>query len=147
MNEPADTVTAVRAFVDASETFIEIARRLRALPDVVSVAHPCTMRREIPLGDGRIAVGDGLGFRVEWYADAEFADGRALSFCEELSWHDGEWTVAAAITTVTGNDQEQLLELPESYATQTDDLARQLGVQARLLLDSVDAAVRKFGGG
>ena len=90
-------VAVVRQLAEVSEAFIGLAATLRSLPAVKTASHPCWMRTEERTGEDQHRVGRGVGFRVEWYAEAEFEDGSAISFGQELSWHDGEWTIDASV--------------------------------------------------
>lgn len=92
-----DEVRVVRALATASEVFLRLAVILRSHAGVREVSSPCSIRAEELLGDGRFGVGWGEGFRIEWYAEAEFANNTGLCFSQELSWHDGTWSVDASV--------------------------------------------------
>lgn len=144
MTDSAGLVAVLRALVDVSEAFIEIAGTLRAQPGVTWVSQPCTMRRENPLGDNRFAVGHGEGFRIEWYADAMLTTGRAISFAVDLGWQTGEYRIDARVTTSDKDTEDTLLDLPTRHATDPDDVVVQLCQQTRHLLDQHVTLIERF---
>jgi hypothetical protein len=142
---PADgEVEVVRSLAEVSEEFMRIAAALRSLPGVQAVSHPCWMRTEERVAEDQYRVGQGEGFRVEWYAEADFADGRSISFCQELSWHGGEWTVDASVRSNDEQGEHMLLELPRRHALDRVDLLAELRSQTRLLLERRDEGIRLF---
>jgi hypothetical protein len=102
------------------------------------------MRTEERTGEDQHRVGRGVGFRVEWYAEAEFEDGSAISFGQELSWHDGEWTIDASVRVNDDQGERVLLELPRRYATEPADLVSELRSQTRLLQEQEGEGIRLF---
>lgn len=139
-----DEVAVVRALAEVSEKFRGIAARLRSLPNVRTVTPRCWMRTEERVAEDQYRVGRGDGFRVEWYADAEFADGAAISFGQELSWHEGEWAIDASIRANDALGERVLVELPHRYATDPVDLVAELRGQTRLLQEHWDEGIRLF---
>jgi hypothetical protein len=137
-------VEIVRSLAEVSEALIGIAAALRSLPGVRTVSHPCWMRTEERVAGEQYRIGQGDGFRVEWYAEADFADGSSISFCQELSWHDDEWTVEASVRGNDAQGEHVLLELPRRYATDPAELVDELRSQTRLLLEGQDEGIRLF---
>jgi hypothetical protein len=137
-------VAVLRALAEVSEAFLEIAATLRSLPGVRTVSHPCSMRTEEWVSDGQYRVGQGDGFRFEWYAEGEFDGGRAISFGLELSHHDGEYIIDAAVRANEAQEERMLLELPRRYAIDPVDLVGELRSQAGLLLGRRDEGVALF---
>ena len=137
-------VAVVRLLAEINEAFIELAGVLRALPQASSVGHQYAIRKEERVGEDAFRVGMGDGFRVEWYADAEFVGRGALSFAEELAWHDGEWTIEAAVTTHDAEGEHSLFALPRRYAVDIDQLEAELRGQTQLLLRCREEALRRF---
>lgn len=144
MSGADDVVDVMRSLADVSEAFIEIAATLRSIPGAPSVGHQCSMRRETRVGEDHFILGRGHGFRVEWHAEAQFPNGRALTFVEEVSWHESEWTVEGSVKVSDGDWEESLVELPIRPAVDPEDVVVQLVGQARLLLDSRERAIRRF---
>lgn len=144
MTSADEVVVVVRTLVSISEAFQRTAHELRARPDVSEVSQPCWMSRERRLDDSRVAVGEGEGFSIEWYADAEFRDGRALSFGLQLSWHDGEWAVAGGIRVNDGEGQRSMFDLPTRHPSDVAELVADVSHHVRQLTDSRDSAVRQF---
>jgi hypothetical protein len=134
-------VEVVRSLAEASEEFMAIAAALRSLPGVRTVSHPCRMRTEERVAEEQYRVGRGEGFRVEWYAEADFTDGSSMSFCQELSWHEGEWIVDASVRGNDDQGERVLLELPSRHATDAADLVVELRSQTRLLRERQDDGV------
>ena len=141
---PANGVEVVRSLAEVSEDFIRIAAALRSLPGVRTVSHPCWMRTEERVAEEQYRVGQGKGFRVEWYAEAMFTDGRSISFCQELSWHEDEWTVDASVRGNDDQGERVLLQLPRQHAIDPADLVAELRSQTRLLHDRQDEGIRLF---
>jgi hypothetical protein len=89
--------------------------------------------------------GEGDGFGIEWYADADFAnDDRSLSFRLEVSWDHGQWRIQSDVRAVEGQDYQVLAELPTEIATDAGQLVSQLAKQRTRLAHSQDGAVRRF---
>ncbi|MFE0459420.1 hypothetical protein ACFW1A_09190 [Kitasatospora sp. NPDC058965] len=144
MNVPAE-VSVVGAMARVGGIFTRIAADLRKLPGVREVSHPCWMAELNGVhAEDSFDGGHGDGFQIEWYAEAEFSDGRAISFNQILTWCDGEWTVQAAIHSQDYDGQHELLVLPDRCAIGPEDLADELTSQSRLLADSQPEGVRLF---
>lgn len=137
-------VAVVRSIAEASEQFIELASTLRSLPEVRMVSHPCWMRTEQRIAEDQYRVGQGSGFRIEWYSEAEFTDGTAISFGQELSWHDGEWAIDASVRAIDTEGEHVLLEFPRRHAIEPADLVAELRSQTELLQQQRDEALRLF---
>jgi hypothetical protein len=102
------------------------------------------IRKEERVGEDDFRVGVGEGFRVEWYADAEFGEEGALSFAEELAWHDGEWIIDAEVTTHDTGGEHSLFKLPRQFALDSAELEAALRSQTQLVLRHRDEAIRQF---
>jgi hypothetical protein len=140
----AAEVSVVRSLAAVSEVFLGLAASLRSLEDVQKVSSLCWMRAEERLGEDHFRLGSGDGFRIEWYAEAEFVDGRVLSFSQEVAWHDGEWVVDASVRSSGADGEDVLLDLPRRFAVTAEDAVAELEGQSRLLVDRRDEAVRLF---
>ncbi len=134
----------VRSLATVSEVFLGLAASLRALDGVQKVSSPCWMRVEERVGDDHFRIGSGDGFRVEWYAEAEFVDGRVLSFSQEVAWHDGEWVVDASARSSGAVGEDVLLDLPRRFAVIPGDAVVEMEGQSRMLADRRDEVVRLF---
>jgi hypothetical protein len=139
----ADEVGVVRSLVGVSEAFLEIAWELQSLSGVQTVTSPCFMRAEERVGEDQFRVGRGEGFRIEWYAEAEFGD-RAVSFSEELSWHAGEWVVDASVRANDAQGEHMLVEFPRRFAVTAQELVAEMRGQTQLLLERRGEALRCF---
>jgi len=139
----ADEVGVVRSLVGVSEAFQEIAAELRSLSGVRAVTTPCWMRAEEPVGEDQFRIGRGEGFRIEWYAEAEFGD-RGVSFSEELSWHAGEWVVDASVRANDAQGEHLLIELPRRFAVTAEEMVAELRGQTQLLVERRGEALRCF---
>jgi hypothetical protein len=128
-------VVVLRSLAEVAEIFLRLAATLRSVPGVRSVTQPIWMRAEDRLGEDQFRVGSGPGFRIEWYAEAEFVGGRAISFGQELSWHDGEWTIDASVRANDPQGEHPVLDFPRRTAVTPDELVIELRGQARLLLE------------
>lgn len=138
-------MAVVRSIADVSERFMRLAATLRSLPEVRMVSHPCWMRTEERVAEeDQYRVGQGSGFRIEWYAEAEFADGTAISFGQELSWHDDEWAIDASVRASDTEGEHVLLEFPRRHAIDAADLVAELRSQTELLQHQRDEALRLF---
>lgn len=138
-------VAVVRSMAEVSEVFVRIADSLRQRGDVRRVVRPFWLRVEDRLGEEHFRVGSGEGFRAEWYAEAEFADGRVLTFAQEVAWHEGEWVVDASVRAVIDGEDSVILEMPRRYAIAADDVPVELVGQAGFLEERYDEALRRFG--
>lgn len=120
--------------VDVDVVFADIARALRARPEVLKVDRVCDMRRE---PHGR--------FDIQWYADADFADrARSLSFGLDLSWFEGEWRIESDIRAANADGYDVIIELPTLTAADAGQLLSHLAAQRTRLADSREEAVRLF---
>ncbi len=137
-------VELVRSMADVSETFLSIATWLRSLRGMCKVTSTFSLRAEEQVSEDEFRVGEGEGFRAEWYAEAEFADSRALSFSQEAAWHRGEWVIDASVRNYPRSDDEVILELPRRYAVTVDEAISELKSQSRLLVEMRDEAIRRF---
>src|SRR5687767_3180441 len=77
--------------------------------------------------------GEAVEVTIEWYASAEFSDGRALDFGFELSWQEGEWLIESRVTQNHAQGQDEVLGFPTRNAVGTADLIAELRSQLRLL--------------
>ena len=137
----SDAVEMLKAIVDVGALFRAIARRIRERSDVLKVHRECWMRRQ----HGQDWYGEGDGFGIEWYTDADFADDdRSLSFRLEVSWDRGQWRIQSDVRAVEGRDYQVLVELPTTIATEAGQLVAQLATQRTRLAHSQDEAVRLF---
>ena len=94
--------------------------------------------------DGVIEYGTGSGVGIEWYTDAEFSNGRALSFGLELSWDGGEWLVEPGIRITHREGQDDLIDLADRYAVDDVDMCASLLGAARQLAGMRDEALQQF---
>jgi hypothetical protein len=140
-------VAVLRSLAAVSEAFIALAGRLRARPEFRSVQRSGWLRAEEQLGPDRFRVGDGDGFRFEFYAEADAADDRTLVFALEAAWHAGEWTVDAAIRATSVDGDEVLVELPRRHARTGEAVAAELSGQLRMLRDREEEGLRRFAAG
>lgn len=145
-HEPA-VVAVLKSLAEVSEAFVAIAAGLRLLPGELAVSLSCWIRAEERLAEDHYRVGQGTGFRVEWYAEGVHPDGRSLTLGQELSWHEGQWAVDASVRTIDENGVETFVELPRRRTSDVDDLLAQLRAQSQLLLERREEAFRLFSGG
>lgn len=114
---------------------------LRAMPGVEWVTQPCWMNRETFVSDS-----SGLteGFRIQWFADATLTNGLAISFTEDLSWHDNEWQLEAGVRIRTYDDeQDELLMAPTEPLADTELVPRLLA-RAAWLEEHHEQCVARF---
>jgi hypothetical protein len=137
-------VNVVRALAEVAEAFIDLAASIRLVEGVQSANCTCWMRTEAEVADDQYSVGQGDGFRVEWYAEGLFLDGRSLSFSQELSWHHDLWTIDASVRAHGDDEEESILELPRRHATDSDDLVSEIDSQKRLLVSRLDHCISLF---
>lgn len=134
----------IRCLAQVAEIFKDIALWLRQIEGVTNVMQPCSLsvlgRRE----DGVIEYGTGSGVGIEWYTDAEFSNGRALSFGLELSWDGGEWLVEPGIRITHREGQDDLIDLADRYAVDDVDMCASLLGAARQLAGMRDEALQQF---
>jgi hypothetical protein len=94
------------------------------------------------LNDDCFRVGSGGGFRLEWYAEAEFGDDNVLSFGQEAAWHDGEWIMDASVRRNGAGGEDILFELPRRSAITSEDVVADLREQSRMLVDRWEETLR-----
>lgn len=138
------SVATILCLVEVAEVFRELADWLRHLDGVSRVMQPSRMTSIRRLDSGSVEYGKGDGVGIDWYADAEFFDGRAISFGLELSWDAGEWVIEPAIRVNNQNGQDDLIEIAERFATEDSEMFRELVGAARLLASYRDEALRLF---
>lgn len=133
-----------RCLAQVGEIFKDLALWLRQIEGVTGVMQPCSLttlgRRE----DGVIEYGTGRGVGIEWYADAEFSNGRALSFGLEMSWDGGEWLVVPGIRITHREGQTDLIDVADRYAVDDADMCASLLGAARQLAGLRDEALQRF---
>jgi len=111
----------VGALGEVSDGFRELAIWLRRREFVTSAVHPVWVS-----ATGKT--------RVEWFADAELSDGRAVSFAMELRLEGDEWIIEPAIRVNDESGQDDLLELASRFAVGDEDLLAELkGATSQLL--------------
>lgn len=141
----SEAVAVVTAIVDVGAVFFDIARALRARPDVLKVHSVCDMERQRRYSDGIVGLHEGDGFGIQWYADADFADrARSLSFRLDLSWFEGEWRIESDIRAADADGYDVIIELPTVTAADAGQLLSQLAAQRARLADSREEAVRLY---
>lgn len=84
------------------------------------------------------------GPMIEWYVDAEYGSDRAISFALELVRGESEWIITSCVTSMEGDRQELLLEMPTRFAVEDDELVGELCSAARQLFDSREQVVDAF---
>jgi len=105
---------------------------------------PCSMTTLRRREDEVIEYGIGDGVGIDWYADVEFTNGRALSFGLELSWDGGEWRVVPGIRITHRAGQDDLFDLADRYAVDDVDMCNSLLGAARELASLRDEALELF---
>ncbi len=143
---PVDAANvALRALISVTEGMTELGQWLRSIPAVDAMQRDFSINREEPLGDGRVRVGQGTNYRVEWYADARFENGSSLSYCQEAIWDGSEWVIAASVNCYgTAGEEEEVMELPTRFAVEVDELRDELLAQTAALLRQKDVALQAF---
>ncbi len=121
MTPPEMAGQVVGALGDVSDGFRDLAIWLRRREFVKSAVHP-------------VWVSSTEHVRVEWFADAELVDGKAVSFALELRLERDEWIIEPAIRVIDESGEEDLLELASSFAVGDKDLLAELkGASTHLL--------------
>lgn len=136
MSGPIGALETIGCLAEVTSVFGSLASWLRSEADVVSVADPVWVS-----GGHDAEVGP---LRVEWYADAEFNDGRAVSFGLELRRHEGEWVVEPGVRITDRQGQDDLVDLPVRYAVDDDELCAELRGAARHVNDVREVALSRF---
>jgi hypothetical protein len=130
-----DRVTSVlRTLADVAERLAELAAWLRGTPEVVAVRRSCWMNSEELAEDGVVRVGQGDGYRIEWFVEADLESGAGLSFGLDLAWHGAEWVIEASARSHTASGEDVVLELPARYAIDAEDLRNELTSQVEMML-------------
>jgi hypothetical protein len=137
-------VLVLHSVAEVSEAFLKLATRLQARADVRRAKDTIWIRLEERVEEDHFRIGQGEGFRVEWYTEGEFSNGRDLSFGQELSWHDGAWFVEASVRNIYAAGEDLLIEFPRRCAVEAEDLVGELRSQTRLLLDHEEESIRLF---
>ncbi len=121
MTSPEMASQVVGALGEVSDGFRELAIWLRRREFVKSAVHP-------------VWVSSTGSTRVEWFADVELSDGRAVSFAMELRLEGDEWIIEPAIRVNDESGQDDLLELASRFAVGDEDLLAELkGATSQLL--------------
>lgn len=134
----------VHCLAQVSEIFSDLASWLRQIEEVTRVMQACSMTTLSRREDGVIEYGTGDGVGVDWYADGEFSNGRALSFGLELSWDGNEWLVEPGIRLTHRGGQDDLIDLADRYAVDDADMCDSLLGAARELAGLWDEALEVF---
>lgn len=135
-------MTAVlQALVAVTERLASLVVWLRSAPGVVAVRRSCWMNSEERTAEGMIRMGQGDGYRIEWFVEADFCDGNGLSFGIDVASYGHEWVIDASARSHTRDGEEVLIELPTRYAVDTFDLERELLGQVDMIVRRRDEAL------
>jgi len=118
---------------EVSSGFSELASNLRNREFVTAAVHPVRFSA-VPL-------------RVEWFADAELVDGRAVSFALDARLEGTEWIVDSAVRVVDGYGENDVLELATRYAVGDTEFLSVLTAAAGYLFELRDQALAALGFG
>ena len=137
-------VETLRCLARVAEIFKDLARWLRQIGGVECVTQPCSLTTlERHEGDV-VKYGRGNGVGIEWFADAEFCNGAALSFGLEVSWDSGEWLVVPGIRIIHREGEDDLVDVAQRHAVDDADMCVSLLAAARQLSSLRDEALRQF---
>ena len=142
MSEDDRVTSVLRTLAEVSEHLAELAAWLRRTPGVVAVRRSCWMNSEEQSEDGAVRVGQGDGYRIEWFVEAELDGGEGLSFGLDLARHGAEWVIEASARSHTVSGEDLLLELPTRYAIDAEGLKSELISQAEMMLRRRAEALR-----
>jgi hypothetical protein len=135
-------VVVIQSMAAASEAFLRMASVLRQEPGVLRASSPVSMRAEERVAENRFRLGDGSGFRIEWYAEAEYEDGRQLSIALEVAWHDG-WIVESSVRANTVSGEEVITDDAQPARTAAELMA-EIERQTALLEGGLSQAVARL---
>ena len=130
----------IRALAIVSEMFDSLSRALRSEPHVTEVLQRCWISRQGTGFAGSVLLGQGDGAGVDWYADAELVDGRAISFSLEAGWRDAEWVVHPNVCVTSVHGQDRIIELADRFAVEDAEFARELVGAAEAVINARDDA-------
>jgi hypothetical protein len=138
------TVAALSMFVSVERGFRELLAWLRTLPMVTQTSYRCWLidRSRAAFGDEPSASTDVIG--IEWYSDGELEDGRALSLGLSAEWTGSDWLVEPSILVNSGTGQDDLLDLPSTYAVEDIELVKELEQAVAVLKGSRDEIYKRL---
>ena len=133
-NDLLVTLVAVTARVD------ELRSWMNGLSHVVKARRSLWMTDERIVDDSTFQVGEGEGYRIEWYAEADLESCDVLSLALEVAWHPSEWVVDSSYRLQTERGEIVLVELPTRFAVDPDDLIAELTSQVEMLWNRKEEA-------
>jgi hypothetical protein len=99
------------------------------------------MTAERKVDDATFHVGEGDGYRIEWYAEADLESRDVLSLALEVAWHPSEWVVDSSYRLQTERGEIVLVELPTRFAVDLEDLVAELASQVEMLWNRKEEAL------
>lgn len=132
------------ALVAVTDRLAELGTWLRRVPGVLAVRCSCWMNYEDDAGEGVVSVGQGEGYRIEWFVEADFDNENGLSFGFDVACHRAEWIIGASARSHTFRGEAILVDLPTRYAIGAADLESELIGQVEMLNRHRDDAVQLF---
>jgi hypothetical protein len=142
--ESDEAVDVVRALTNVYGACTTIEQSMRSRDDVKHAYSYCSMEPRQQKSSSGVAFRTGNGFGIYWWAEAEFRDGRALSFNMTLSWEAGRWIIDGVIDEVAEPRGPLLVELPERCAYDAGELVAELTAECNDLLAAQDRALQLF---
>jgi hypothetical protein len=141
MRTMSPAVAIVRAQAEVSELFLRLGVELREAPRVCKVQNQLWIRSEEQLDEEHVAVGQGDGFRIEWWLSVELDDNRWVDVGVELAWHRDTWSVQGGIHGGPAGGLETLVELPILATPDGSAAITYLWEQAQAVLGHWDEAL------
>jgi len=126
--------------VAVTERVDELRSWMAGLSEVVKARRSLWMTAERMVDESTFRVGEGDGYRVEWYAEADLESRDVLSLTLEVAWHPSEWVVDASYRLQTDRGEVVLVELPTRFAVDPDDLVAELTSQVEMLWNRKEEA-------
>ena len=115
------------ALAAVHELLIALARELRSSPFVRTAVASIQPRSYA------------TGTVIECYVDAELNSGNALGWWLEFKWSDGLWEIESSVRHNTAAGEDVLVELPNRFAVDDDELAAELRGAGQMLVATVDS--------
>lgn len=78
------------------------------------------------------------GTVIECYVDAELISGNAVSWWLEFKWSEGAWEIESSVRHNTAAGEDAIVDLPNRFAVDDDELAAELCEAGQMLLATVD---------
>jgi len=137
VTESREASRLIGAIANVTAEFARLAQWLDSHPGIRSVVHPLWITGGVTESEAPM--------RVEWFADGELYDGRAVSFGMELCLLADEWLIEPAIRMNTDAGQHDVLDMPVRFAVEDEELLTELRGAMRHLVGQKEKALMEVG--